>query len=169
MEEAPKKTKEELMAEADNIARNYFRQGLNCSECVLRTFLDMHDSPLPDEVMALASGFGGGVGRTRNMCGAISGAVMALGVVNGRKNPFEKETPRERAKELTQVYKPFAEMINEVQDTYGTVICRELSAPHGDFECKERKKSCQQIIGHCAALATKYAMEQEEKTTDVEK
>lgn len=45
MEEAPKKTKEELMAEADNIARNYFRQGLNCSECVLRTFLDMHDSP----------------------------------------------------------------------------------------------------------------------------
>ena len=40
---AKDKTLEEKMALADEIARGYFRQGLNCSECVVRTFIDIYD------------------------------------------------------------------------------------------------------------------------------
>ena len=153
------KSLEEKMNEAETLGRNYFRQGLNCSECVLRSFMDRHETGLPDEVITLASGFGGGMGHTQNTCGAITGAVLALGAVKGRKNPFALETPGERATELRTVYEPFAEMIHEIEAQYGTLICKELCEPLGEFDDRPRKKNCQQIIGYCAALAEKYAEE----------
>lgn len=157
MDQLEQKTMEERMAEAEKTARNYFRMGLNCSECVLRTFLDMHDTGLPNEVITLASGFGGGMGKTKNTCGAITGAVLALGCLKGRKDPFHLPESIDRMRELEGVYTPFAALVNEIEKTYGTLICKELSNPYGDFESRERKKSCQQIIGHCAALAEKYS------------
>lgn len=148
-----------LMTEAEETARNYFKQGLNCSECVYRTILDLYEPDLSPETICLATGFGGGMGHTKNTCGAITGAVMSLGAIKGRRDPFEKETPAERASELKDIYAIFADMINEFEKDYGTLICSELSAPLGDFESRERKKNCQQIIGHCAALVAKYAGE----------
>ncbi|MBV7274737.1 C_GCAxxG_C_C family protein [Clostridium sp. PL3] len=148
---------EAKMAEAETTARNYFRQGLNCSECVYQTILDLYETNLPKETISLATGFGGGMGHTRNTCGAITGAVLSLGSIKGRKNPFEKETPTDRAEELKDVYAIFANMINEIEDTYGTLICKELSAPYGDFDSRERKKNCQKVIGYCASLVAKYA------------
>lgn len=54
---AKNKTVEEKMALADEISRGYFRQGLNCTECVLRTFMDMYDVELPEDVLCMATGF----------------------------------------------------------------------------------------------------------------
>lgn len=143
----------------DDIAKGYFKQGLNCAESVLLAFMDTHEIDLPKEAITMATGFGGGIGHTKNMCGAISGAVMALGLAKGRQNPLEKETPRDRALELRQVYPSFAEIVKEVEEKYGTLICAEMSAPHGDFDGKERKRSCQDIIGFCASIASKLADE----------
>ena len=153
------KTLEEKMAVANDISRNYFRQGLNCTECVLRTFLDMYDVCLSDDVLCMATGFGGGIGHTKNICGAITGVVMALGTVKGRRDPFgPKEEMGERIKHLQQdIYPVFGKMINEIETKYGTLICREMSQPFGDFESKPRKKNCMEIISYCAQLACKYA------------
>jgi C_GCAxxG_C_C family probable redox protein len=148
---------EERMDEAERRGREYFKQGLNCSECVLRTFMDMHETALPDTVLRLASGFGGGMGHTKNTCGAITGAVMALGIEKGRE-PFKTDDVQARISQLnTEVYPVFADMIHEIEGEYGTLICRELCAPHGDFEGRTRKKSCQQLIGYCCRMAEKYA------------
>lgn len=153
-------TLEERMDVARDTAKNYFRQGLNCTECVTRTFLDMHDTGLPDEVMCIATGFGGGIGHTKNICGAITGAVIAAGMVKGRRDPFEKEEMKDRVQQLQgEIYPVFGAMINEIQEEYGTLICRELSDPFGDYEGKARKKNCMQMIGYCAAIAEKYASE----------
>lgn len=152
-------TLEERMDAAEQQGREYFRQGLNCTECVLRTFMDMHETDLPDAVLKLASGFGLGMGNTRNTCGAIVGAVMVLGAAKG-KDPFQIETPAERIDLLKEeVYPPVASLIQEIEQEYGTLICKELSAPHGDFDGRTRKKSCQQFIGYCCRLAEKYAEE----------
>ena len=152
------KTVEERMELAESIAKGYFRQGLNCTECVMRTFLDMHDAGLPDEVMCMGTGFGGGIGHTKNICGAITGAAMSLGMVKGRRDPFEKEEMKDRVKQLQgEIYPVFGDMIREIEAQYGTLICRELSDPFGDFEGKARKKNCMQMIGYCAAIAEKYA------------
>ena len=81
-----------LPEQARDQAKNYFRQGLNCTECVMQSFLDIHGSDLPPEVIALATVFGGGMGHTKNTCGAITGGVMALSAVIGRKHPLAKES-----------------------------------------------------------------------------
>ena len=120
---------QERIATAENAAGEYFKQGLNCAECM---------------------------GQTRNTCGAITGAILALSALKGR-NPFEKETPKERIQQLQEVYIPFKEMVQEIEQQYGTLICRELSAPHGDFAGKARKQNCKQMISYCAGLVVKYA------------
>lgn len=153
-------TLEERLEEAENRGREYFRQGLNCTECVLRTFMDMHETDLPEDVLKLAAGFGNGMGNTRNTCGAVVGAVMALSAHKG-KNPFQIETPAERvAQKRDEVYPPVNLLIREIEKDYGTLICSELSAPHGDFDGRTRKKSCQQFIGYCCRLAEKYASQE---------
>lgn len=142
--------------EAD--AKNYFRQGLNCSECVMTAMLDNFDTGLPREVVKLATGFGGGMGHTKNTCGAITGAVMALSAMVGRENPMAKETMAERVQELQQdIYPVVGAMVKEMEEKYGTLICSELSDPHGDWEGKARKKNCMQMIADCAYLAAKHA------------
>lgn len=154
--EENKLTKREL---AEQDAKNGFRQGLNCSECVLSSFLAHYDTPFSDDVIALATGFGGGMGHTKNTCGAVTGAVMALSTIVGRRNPMQKETMAERIQELNGIYDIVGRMVSEIKEEYGTLICSELAAPHGDFEGKTRKKSCMQMIGYCAGLAAKYADE----------
>lgn len=151
------KTLEERMDEAERRGREYFRQGLNCTECVLRTWMDLHETDLPDAAVKLASGFGLGMGNTKNTCGAVVGAVMALGAAKGG-GLSQAATPAERIARLNgEVYPPVAGLIREIEGDYGTLICGELSAPHGDFEGRTRKKSCQQFIGYCCRLAEKYA------------
>ena len=150
------KTLEEKMAVADEISRGYFRQGLNCTECVMKTFMDMYDTELPEEILCMATGFGGGIGHTKNICGAITGAVMALGTVKGRRNPFgPKEEMGDRIKHLQGDI--FGDMVKEIEGEYGTLICNEMSQPFGDFDSKPRKKNCMEIIAYCAKLACKYA------------
>lgn len=152
-----------FMEQVQQQAKNYFRQGLNCSECVMQTFLDLHGSELPPEIICMSTGFGGGMGHTKNTCGAITGAVMALSAVAGRKHPMEKETMAERIQELHGIYDIVGRMVTEMEEKFGTLICSELSAPHGDFESKSRKKSCMQMIGDCAAISMKYIQEAEQQ------
>jgi C_GCAxxG_C_C family probable redox protein len=102
------------------------------------------------------------MGHTKNTCGAITGAVMALGLLKGRRNPFgPKEEMGDRIKHLQQeIYPVFGEMVEEIEAKYGTLICREMSQPFGDFDSKPRMRNCMEIIGYCAQLAVKYAEQQ---------
>ena len=153
------KSLEERMDIAGDLGKGYFKQGLNCTECVLKTFMDMYDVNLPDEVLCMATGFGGGMGHTKNTCGAITGAVLALGTLKGRRDPFgPKEEMMDRINHLqNEIYPIFGEMIEEIEEKYGTLICKEMSQPFGDFESKPRKKNCMEIVSYCASLAAKYA------------
>lgn len=142
------KSTEEKMALADEISRGYFRQGLNCAECVLRTFMDMHDIDLPDDIIKIASGFGGGMGHTKNTCGAITGAVLALGTVKGR-DPFEKEEMKDRIHQLQgEVYPTFGSMVSEIKENYGTLNCVNFP-PFGDFAGKARKEKLYGNVAYC--------------------
>ena len=153
------KTKDELIAQAGEAAANYFRQGLNCAEAVLWSCMDMHSTELPREVVCMASGFGAGIGRTKNMCGAISGAVMALGLLKGRRNPLQPETMPERAKEIREIYPHFKQLVNDLEAQYGTLICKEMCRDYEDFEGRPRKRNCMDIVRFCAQLVEKYALE----------
>lgn len=148
-----------VMEKVEQEAKNCFKQGLNCSECVMTAMLNNFETGLPAEVITLATGFGGGMGHTKNTCGAITGAVMGLSAMVGRKNPMAKETMPERIAELQDIYAVVGKMVNEIKGEYGTLICSELCDPHGDWEGKARKRNCMQMITYCAGLAAKYAEE----------
>lgn len=72
-------------------ALEYFSSGYVCSEAVLKAVAEKHgiDSPL---IPAIASGFGSGMARTEHgLCGALSGGIMALSLLQGRKNANESK------------------------------------------------------------------------------
>ena len=156
---AKDKSLEELMALAEELGRGYFKQGLKCAECVLRAFMDIYEVNVPDEVICMATGFGGGMGHTKNTCGAIPGAVLALGLVKGRRDPFgPKEEMGARIKQLQgEIYPVFGQMVEEIKAHFGTLICSEMNQQFDDFDGKPRKKNCMEAIAYCAAMAVKYA------------
>ena len=141
-----------VVEKVEQDAKNCFKQGLNCSECVMTAMLNNFETGLPAEVITLATGFGGGMGHTKNTCGAITGAVMALSAMVGRKNPMAKETMPERIAELQDIYGVVGKMVNEIKDEYGTLICSELSDPLGDWEGKARKRNCMQMITYLSLI-----------------
>jgi len=152
---------DEYKEKVKNDARNYFREGLNCSECVFKSYLDLKITDFPPEVVALSSGFGGRIGMTKNTCGAILGAVLSVATIKGRKNPLLKETPEERIDELNNeygIYSIFNKLVNEFNDNYGTILCSELTEQYSDWHSKDRKKCCQEIIEYASILAVKYAL-----------
>lgn len=152
-----------LGTQAEEGARAYFRQGLNCAECALKSFLDLGIADFPPEIVALASGFGGGIGMTRNTCGAVLGAALAIGTMRGRKDPLAKETVKERVVELNGeegIYQVFRRFVEELEEKYGSIVCRELSQGY-EWEGKVRRKNCQEIIGYASNLAVKYALEEQ--------
>ena len=72
------------------LAEQYFLEGYNCSQAVLLAFSDR--TGLDKETAArLASSFGGGLARMREVCGAVSGAAMVLGLVRGYADPKDAE------------------------------------------------------------------------------
>ncbi|MFA5026593.1 MAG: C-GCAxxG-C-C family protein [Candidatus Methylomirabilota bacterium] len=94
-------------------------ESMNCSE---RVFLVLHrlmETDIPPQAVSLMSGFGGGVGGTReNACGAVTGGVAAIGLIHGRPNP--PEGSRVRAYEVSR------EFVSQFRTTFGMTGCREL-------------------------------------------
>ena len=100
------------------IAENYFREGYNCAQSVLMAFSDV--TGLEDETAArLASSFGGGFGRMREICGAVSGAGMVLGIVKGYADPTNHEAKKAH-------YALVQEFARRFREKNGSIICREL-------------------------------------------
>ncbi len=65
-------------------AEALFRGGFFCSEAVVSSMRSNFELDLPEEIIAMASGFPVGIGRSKCLCGAVSGGVMALGIFFGR-------------------------------------------------------------------------------------
>ncbi len=76
---------EEVIAKVKEKAKGNFRAGLNCAESVFEAFISVVDVGLPHETMCLMTGFGGGGGLFGDTCGALVGAMAALGAVYGRR------------------------------------------------------------------------------------
>jgi len=89
-------------------AEDYYRCGdFYCSEAVVKTIKDEFDLQLPDDVIAMASGFPVGIGGAGCTCGALTGGIMALGMLFGRKKAGDPAVNKAMAlaKELHDTFK----------------------------------------------------------------
>ena len=109
--------KEELEARV-NRAVDYFMQGYGCCQSVVAAFADMYglDEKLAQKV---AAGFGGGVGRMRMMCGAVSGLVMLVGLEEGQTDGADKEGKM-------RCYKVVQQLLEESRQQNGSIVCAEI-------------------------------------------
>jgi C_GCAxxG_C_C family probable redox protein len=112
-----------------------FSEGYNCSQSALSAFAEDLGLPL-DAALRLAAPFGGGIGREGEVCGAASGALMALGLRYG--NAAADKAAKEQA------YAIAAEFVRRFEDRTGGLRCRDLiqadmSTPEGLADARERK------------------------------
>lgn len=105
------KTKEEIAIES-------FRSGLNCAQSVVAAFADelQYDRKF---ALTISCGFGGGMGRLQETCGALTGAYMVFGIDRCRKFSDNKER-----KNVT--YSAIQELTEEFRAIHGTTDCRSL-------------------------------------------
>ncbi len=92
--------------------------GGNCAQAVLSVFCEELDLE-KGRALRIASGFGAGMGRRQEVCGAVTGAVMAIGMKYGSADPGDRE-----AKET--VYRLTRELMSRFQDEFGSCLCRDL-------------------------------------------
>lgn len=132
-------------------AEQNFRRGYNCAQSVVLAFGDV--TGLDDCTAAmLSSSFGGGMGRLREVCGAVSGALMVLGLAQGYADPDDPDAKKAHYHRVQE----FAERFREKN---GSIICRELlsgvqtvggSDPEQRTESYYKKRPCPALC-RCAA------------------
>ncbi|MCR4837783.1 MAG: C-GCAxxG-C-C family protein [Eubacterium sp.] len=141
-------------------AMENFKKGYNCSQAIVLAFADM----LPVDrtlLLRLASSFGGGMGRLREVCGSVSGMFMIAGLLYGYDGP---ETGQIKAEH----YAGIQELAKRFEEKHGTIICREMlglsvrhDVPTPEARTAEyyKKRPCAEIIGDAAEILDQYIRE----------
>lgn len=127
------------------LANDYHEKGYNCAQSVLAAFGDL--THLPErEALAVSGGFGGGLGGSHEeLCGAMSGAVMALSILYPHTEANSPETKRR----IYQITKDFQTRFKE---RFGRTRCGELLAEKITVDDRLPAARREGIRGHCAVL-----------------
>lgn len=139
-------------------AAEMFMKGYNCSQSVVVAFCDV--TGLTEEFSAkMASSFGGGMGRMREVCGTVSGMLMVAGLLYGYSTPGDDVSKREH-------YQRVQELAGKFREREGSIICREIlknppSDPNptprtADFY---RKRPCVRLVMLAADILDDYIAE----------
>ena len=95
-----------------------FMEGYNCAQSVLFSFCD--DLKIDrDKALKMACGFGAGMGRKEEVCGAVTGGIIVIGAKYGRGE-------NEDRKVTDNTYVKIRELMNQFSQRHGTYICRKL-------------------------------------------
>lgn len=142
------------------IAEENFRKGYNCSQAVFLAFRELYEM---DEATAarISSSFGGGMGRLREVCGAVSGMFLTAGILYGYDSPGAD-------REKTEHYKRIQELAKAYEEENGSIVCRELlgltqkrqePVPEKRTEEYYRKRPCPELVRMAAAIMEQYIAE----------
>ena len=147
---------EEIIARVKQRAVDNFKGGLNCAESVFTAIMAEMDTDLPPEVMCLLTGFGSGGGLYGGTCGSINGAIAALGLVYGRRQP-PSGSPEEKKAQLygnPGLYRIFNRLSNVFQEKFGATLCRDITSPwRGEWFSRDRYKTCLKTVAFMAETA----------------
>jgi len=137
-------TKEVNIKQVQYDAEEVFRiGGFYCSEAIISAIKKNIDPNMPEAFIASASGFPIGVGRAQCMCGAISGAVIALGYFFGR----EKSTNGTDQKSMVLAH----ELQESFRKNHQGTLCCHIHTKGMDLANGEHKKQCVAFTGEMAA------------------
>ena len=143
-------------------AGEYFLQGYNCTQAVVLAFAELTGMD-KDQLLKIASSFGGGMGRLREVCGAVSGMFIIAGLLYGYSTP-------ERGQIKAEHYSRIQSLAKRFEDRFGSIVCRELlgmnvkhdlpiPSPRTDEFYK--KRPCKEIIEYAAMILDEYIKNEE--------
>lgn len=141
------------------LAADLFLNGSNCAQAVLLAFGDVTGLE-PALAAKLSSSFGGGLGRLREVCGAVSGMLMVAGLLYGYDNPGEEDAAKKTHYQLVQ------ELCSRFREETGSIICREIlknppSDPNPSPRTAEYYKTrpCAKMVMTAARILDEYIAE----------
>lgn len=135
------------------LARELFKSGYNCAQSVFIAYRDIADM---DEQMAatISAPFGGGMGRLREVCGAVSGMTMCVGYIAPNSQPNDNTNKK-------LCYATVQELAERFREENGAIVCRELLglAQHKDeptpsprTEEYYRRRPCVEYVATAARI-----------------
>ena len=141
------------------LAADLFLNGSNCAQAVLTAFCDVTGLD-PKLAAKLSSSFGGGLGRQREVCGAVSGMFMVLGLLYGYTEPGEKDCNKKA------LYKDVQALADQFREEVGSIICRDiLKNPSTDPNPSPRTEEfykvrpCARMVMTAARILDRYIEE----------
>ena len=139
-------------------AKQYFIEGYNCSQAVALAFCDRTDLTA-DQLKKLTIACGGGFGRQRRVCGAVSGLTLICGLLfsDGSGSPEDKKN----------IYAIEQELCTEFKKEFGSLICADLLSGAnlsfevgGQAEARSaeyyKKRPCSEIVYTAAKILEEY-------------
>jgi C_GCAxxG_C_C family probable redox protein len=143
------------MSSRSDQAVERFTRGWNCAQAAFTVFAG--DLGFDEKTAArLAAGFGGGLGREGEACGAVTGAIMALSLRHAGSQP-EVAAERQKAYDMAQA------VVREFRARFGSAVCRDLigcalNTPEGLRKAREQKRFqnvCPRYLRAAVELAEK--------------
>jgi C_GCAxxG_C_C family probable redox protein len=136
-------------------AAELFLQGYNCAQAVAVAFSDL--TGLSPELSAkMASSFGGGMGRLREVCGAVSGMLLVTSLLYGYDDPENDQGKKE-------LYQLVQSLAGQFREQNGSIVCRELlknppSDPNPSPRTAEyyRQRPCAAMVFTAAQILDTY-------------
>ena len=150
----------DLEERVEKAKRLFKEDGYNCCQAVVLAYNDIFG--LDDKTAAsVASGFGGGMGRMREVCGSVSGMTLLAGLISPADNPSDKSG-------RTANYALVQEMAAKFKEINGSILCKELlglvptgsagNVPKESPEPSDRtaeyykKRPCEELVGISARI-----------------
>ena len=137
-------------------AAELFLSGSNCAQAVVVAFCDV-TGLTPEFSAKMASSFGGGMGRLREVCGAVSGMLMVAGLLYGYEDPGEDDVSKKAHYRLVQ------ELAGKFREQAGSIVCREIlknppSDPNPTPRTEEfyKKRPCARMVILAAKILDDY-------------
>lgn len=143
-----------------DLAYENFLSGYNCTQAVAVAFAEELGLDA-DAAARLSSGFGGGMGRLREVCGTFSGVVMVLSALYGYSEPKNLTAKKE-------LYEKIRALAEKFRTDNGSIICRELlglekaeesAAPEPRTPEYYKKRPCPELCRYAANLLEEFIKE----------
>jgi C_GCAxxG_C_C family probable redox protein len=156
------------LSKHSELAKELFEKGYNCSQSVVSAFCD--EIGLNFETsLKLASSFGGGMGRLREVCGAVSGMFMVVGLKYGYSDQSDKIAK-------TEHYKLIQSLAMKFKEENKSIICRELLGlsvvknspiPEDRTEIYYKNCPCVELVEHAAEILDVYIQNRKIEENDM--
>lgn len=140
-------------------AKELFKSGYNCAQAVAGAYSDLFGMD-NTEAMRFAEGFGGGMGRMRMTCGAVTAMFMLAGLKMSKGEANDTDT-------RTEIYQKVRDMAAEFEGNNGSIVCADLlglnkaeesAKPEERTAAYYKKRPCVECVGECAEIVEKYLL-----------